>query len=159
MKRVGKKSSTTYYVIKALIPYTDENLKLIFMPAEFFKKLKEQSDFNERSLQNSFYKLMKEGSVQLEDGRPLLTEKGVELLELYEPELLKNASLMVVFDIPESERNKRYMLRSLLKQLRFVQIQKSVWLTKYECRKYLAAEIDDLDLSDYVQIYESRRLL
>lgn len=87
-----------------------------------------------------------------------MTEKGQASLQLYRPEKLQNAYLMVIFDIPESERGKRQQLRLLLRELRFRQVQKSVWVTQYECRKYLRAEVEDLSLNSYVKVFESRQI-
>lgn len=153
-----RNKSAAYYVITALVPYTEANLKLVFKPSLFFQELSKRSRYKERSLQNEYYRLKKDGLVEIENGRPHLTNAGIGMLQLYEPVELVGAGLMVVFDIPEAERNKRAALRALLRQLKFVQIQKSVWMTKYECREYLKAEILRLDLANCVQIFESQHL-
>ena len=40
---------------------------------------------------------------------------------------------MVIFDIPESKKGTREMFRRKLKELEFQQLQKSVFVTPYEC--------------------------
>lgn len=42
---------------------------------------------------------------------------------------------MVVFDIPEEEKNKREFLRGFLKQVGFFPYQKSIYVYPYECEK------------------------
>lgn len=45
---------------------------------------------------------------------------------------------IVIFDIPEKYRMARNVLRSKLKEIGFVIIQKSVWVCPYECEKEIA---------------------
>lgn len=150
--------SSIGFLLEALLPYSDANLKLAYKPSQFFRDLEKVSNYKKRSLQNAFYVLKKRGLVECEDGIPHLTAKGYAQLQLYKPEKLAGAYLMVIFDIPENDRNKRQKLRLLLRELRFVQTQKSVWMSEYECRDYLKAEIDDLKLGDYVKVFEAHQL-
>ncbi len=155
-----KYRSSRQLLLEALIPYTEANIKLAFKPSLFFSDLEKASRYKQRSLQNSFYKLKKQGFIEFgQDGQPYVTDKGMAQLQLYRPKKIKDAHIMVIFDIPEEDRNKRNQLRALLRQLRFVKTQQSVWMTKYECRQYLTAEIERLDLKDYVKVFESRQLI
>lgn len=43
--------------------------------------------------------------------------------------------IIVFFDIPEEERNKREYLRNFLKEIGFYPYQKSVYIFPYECKK------------------------
>jgi len=45
---------------------------------------------------------------------------------------------LVVFDVPEDERNKRYYLRRFLKEVGFYRYQQSVYVFPYECEKEVA---------------------
>lgn len=45
---------------------------------------------------------------------------------------------MVIFDVPEEQRNKRDYLRDYLQWLGFYQYQKSVYIFPYECEKEIA---------------------
>lgn len=45
---------------------------------------------------------------------------------------------MVMFDVPETQRNKRVYLRSFLKEIGFFPYQKSVYIFPYECEKEIA---------------------
>lgn len=57
------------------------------------------------------------------------------LLELKRKQQWKNKWFLVIFDVPEEERNKRYYLRSFLKEIGFYQYQQSVYIFPYECEK------------------------
>lgn len=148
--------SATLYVLKALIPYSRANLKLNFKPGLFYRDLEKVSRYNRRTIQNAFYLAKKKNLVNVNrTGPPSLTKKGLLLVKIYEPKLLGNkARLMIAFDIPEKEKWKRQHLRLLLKQLCFEQVQRSVWITKYDFRQHLTEEINQLDLQDHVRLFE-----
>jgi len=50
----------------------------------------------------------------------------------------KGKWFLVMFDVPEIQRNKRIYLRNFLKYIGFYQYQKSVYLFPYECEKEIA---------------------
>ena len=150
-------SPTTKYVLKALIPYSKANLQLSFKPNYFFNELEKQSRTKERTLRSAYYRAVKQGLIQLDDNDvPRLTPKGLIATKAYKPiKLSKDACILLVFDIPESERAKRTHLRALLRELSFKMIQQSVWMSRYDHRKYLRAEIKEYGLEDFVLIYEA----
>ena len=45
---------------------------------------------------------------------------------------------LVMFDVPEIQRNKRVYLRKFLKQIGFYPYQKSVYVFPYECEKEIS---------------------
>lgn len=65
-----------------------------------------------------------------------LTEKGVlEVIRLriLDAEMFDdNRFCIVAFDIPESRRAVRYLLRQLLQKAGFAQLQKSVWISPFD---------------------------
>ncbi len=111
-------------------------------------------------MRSAYYRAIKSGLVTMgEDGVPRLTSKGLSKIKQYRPsKLAREAYLVVTFDIPESERSKRDHLRALLRELFFTKIQQSVWASKYDHRQYLAAEIKEFGLDNYVIIYEAAQL-
>lgn len=153
-----RERSSAGYILKALIPYSDANLKLLYKPSAFFYELEKISQYKKASLQNSFYQLKRKGLVELIDGVPHVTKKGYAKLQVYQPAKLQKSCLMVIFDIPERDRRKRQQLRTLLRELRFTRLQQSVWVSEYDARDYLKAEVQALRLKDHVQIFESHHL-
>lgn len=159
MKRIRSTKSACQYILEGLIPYTDANLKLTFKPGVFFNELEKLSGRSQRTLRNEFYKLQCEEYIFRAKDMVGFTEAGLAQLELYVPRHIPgDTQLMVIFDIPEQLRSKRSSLRATLRQFHFKQIQKSVWVTKYECRKYLALEIHENRLEPYVQMHETKQL-
>jgi len=61
---------------------------------------------------------------------------------------------IVVFDVPEKERRKRFWLRSALRNLGFQLIQKSVWMGKVKIPEMFLDDLKELHLIDYVEIFE-----
>lgn len=58
---------------------------------------------------------------------------------------------MVAFDIPEKNRRGRDVLRGKLKKIGFYELQKSILLTPYDCRKEIKELVDYFDLGKYVR--------
>ena len=123
------------------------------------------------SIQRSRYhslisKLRKEGLIQENSGKCKLTLKGKGALSRLE-NLFRNklpqtryklaphpGIIIVAFDIPERERRKRDWLREVLKNLELKMIQKSVWFGKVKIPKELIEDLDNLGLSEFVEIFE-----
>lgn len=153
-------SPTTKYLLKALIPYSKANLELSFKPNRFFNELEKLDNINRRTLRSAFYRAQKRGLITIDsEGIPRLTCRGIAATKTYKPKKLgRNAYILLIFDIPESERKKRDHLRALLRELSFKKIQQSVWACRYDHREYLAAELKEYGLENYVLIYEAINL-
>lgn len=151
-----KLKPTTKFVLEAFIPYSRANFAISFSPSLFFRELEKRSGYKKRSLESAYYRLVQKELIEIDDkGIPRLTERGLASVKTFKPIKLKHdAKLMVIFDIPEEERWKRTRLRTLLKELSFRQVQKSVWESRYDYREYLRAEIAEMQLQEYVAVYE-----
>lgn len=151
------------YVLEGLIPFTEANMKLAFSPNRFFDELDRirGKKYKRQSVRNAYYSARRAGLIEIgDDGIPRLTERGRMRVTPYQPgRLAGGAQLFVIFDIPEAERRKRLRFRRVLRELGFQQVQKSVWTTSLDHRRYLRAEIEYSDLGEYVQIYEAVRLV
>lgn len=154
-----KYTSSTHYIIASLIPYTEPNLKLVFRPYEFFQDVSRLHKVSAAAARGAYYRAIKQGLVEAdEEGVVRLTTEGKRRLERYEPRKLKGASLMVVFDIPETARWKRDRFRAMLREFSFTQVQKSVWLTQFDCETYVKEELKDLRLDKEVKLFECRAI-
>lgn len=84
---------------------------------------------------------------------------GSKQLKRYEPQKLKgDASVLVIFDIPEEVRVLRDRLRITLRELKFVQVQQSVWQSNYDVVEYLIDDLERNNLRPYVQVHEAIRI-
>lgn len=61
---------------------------------------------------------------------------------------------IVVFDIPEKKRSARDIFRRKLKELEFVEFQKSVWAHKYPCLREVALLVHLYKIRPYVTCFE-----
>ena len=66
--------------------------------------------------------------------------------------LPKGQWLMVFFDIPETRRRDRNFLRSVLINLGFEQLQKSVWISPFDTQELLRDFIRDNNLGQFVKL-------
>ncbi|MDZ7786533.1 MAG: hypothetical protein U5L95_05495 [Candidatus Saccharibacteria bacterium] len=148
-------TSSQIKLLKALIPYTRENIQFTFTPNKFFNRLEAEDRLTQSASRNAFYRAKNKGLIVVDDkGIPRLTDKGHRKLAPYTAEKLKNSSLMIAFDIPEAQRWKRHQLRLFLREFHFKQVQRSVWTTDLDCKKYLVEEIRNLSLKNQAKIYE-----
>lgn len=157
--RQRKKHSALVFVLKGLIPYSKENLLLSFSPNRFYNELEKVSGHRQATLKNAYWRAKQKGLIEETQKTAELTAKGFkEIRPFMAKRLGKNARLMVIFDIPEQQASKRQQLRNILRQWKFKQIQKSVWVTDLDYKDLLAEVIGELKLSGCVEIYESSRL-
>lgn len=88
----------------------------------------------------------------------MLTEAGKEFLLLSKSESeieWDGRWRFVVFDIPESKRVIRSILRNRLKLWGFVPWQKSVWVSKKNLTNKLRSLVKELGIEDWVMVIES----
>ncbi len=159
MSNATKPKSSLHILLKALIPYTRENIQLSFHPHKFFNDLERQSGFKQESLKNTFRKAKKDGLIKTEDSLLEITASGLRELQPFEPKkLIGTARLMVIFDIPEENARMRRRFRLLLREWHFSQAQKSVWISDFDYKKELVRAIEELGLKKCVQVFECARL-
>ena len=154
-----KRASATFYLVSALVPYTPANIALSFAPKRFFFELSKRHKIRPETLRNAYYRSIENGLLAIDDeGVPRLTKKAQDALAPFQAKSLPNAEVMVVFDIPESQRIKRRILRSTLREFQFTQVQKSVWTSKLDCHEYIADTVEHLGLQKYVILYEAKKI-
>lgn len=163
MKKPLREKSALVYVLIALIPYSKPNLLLSFKPSLFFRELEKISRYKQKTLREAYYRAQQQGLIerraQQAEDIALLTAKGRrKVAGFVAQELQGNAKLMIIFDVPEDESDKRRRFRSILKQWQIKQVQKSVWATDKDYREELIELIKELELSGCVELYECARL-
>ena len=131
---------------------------LSYNPNRFFNELERNSTYKKKALRESFRRAQKSGLVERTANGYLLTKLGRETVELFRPSQLIGSQLMVIFDVPESKANERAQFRRLLKRLGFEQVQKSVWATQYDYRAAVRSAVLELNLKEFVALYECAKL-
>ena len=92
-----------------------------------------------------------------------LTDKGIlatigQALRLAAP-LARDNYIMVIFDIPESQRHARDQFRHLLKQSNFTMLQQSVWVSQQDVYEKIVDFIKRTGVTKWINIYHATKLL
>lgn len=115
------------------------------------------------------YYLKQHNLISEDKGIFSITRKGKRKLdELWEDKLKSLPSVnyrrektpelvLISFDVPEKERNKRAWLREVLKYLDFQMIHKSVWLGGFKIPKEFIEDLKRTKLVDFVEVLSVNR--
>lgn len=131
---------------------------LSFSPNRFFNELERTTKYSQDTLRHAYWRGKTHGLIEENKKIARLTKPGLKVIQPFLAQKLKEASLMVIFDIPEHSSGKRRQFRDLLKEWQFRQVQRSVWTSHYDHRESLEQAIEELNLEGYVEIYECNRL-
>lgn len=90
----------------------------------------------------------------------LLTEKGkkrklqydLKNMEIFKPKIWDKKWRLLMFDIPESKKLAREALRNKLKDLGFLQFQKSVWAYPYPCENEIDFITEYFSIGPYLNL-------
>ena len=157
VSRIRKTSATTYLLL-ALIPYTEPNLKLAFKPNLFFNDLENLTEHSPQNLRLAYARATKNGWIQFDNDKVKLSLEARQSIQPFIARKLSGAKLMVIFDIPEDYSHLRHKFRAILKHLEFNQVQQSVWMTDRDYKDILVETVNKLGLNECVELYESVRI-
>lgn len=129
------------------------------IPEESDPKMVRQSMYRLRK--NAYIKIKKIGKQKY---KLELTKKGKKLLGQYNfldfkinPKRVWDGNWrMFVFDVPERKRYARDVLRDKLKNLGFLQFQKSVWIYPHECGEEMRYICEFLGMQSYTLIFTGK---
>lgn len=127
------------------------------------KEYKKWGHFNQRKLKAELKRLKTNGIIQEinQDGEIVfsLTERGKQKLFKYKLEdmQLKSESWdhkwrLVIYDIPKGYKKQADAFRRLIKKMELIQIQKSVYLTPYQCTNEIAFLKTMYEIDEYVTV-------
>jgi phenylacetic acid degradation operon negative regulatory protein len=86
--------------------------------------------------------------------RQILEEGDRRILTAREPANLADGWVLVIFSVPESERDKRHKLRSYLRWLGFGTLASAAWIAPRRSRAELETVLDRADLLDYTERFD-----
>jgi len=129
----------------------------------FAEILRENADREERDRQRkklfqTLYRLKKDGIVtQNAPGIFAVTERGRQILKLSSASSYCrraiSETIVIIFDIPESRREKRAWFREVITKLGFSMVQRSVWIGNTDIPEQLIHDLDSLSLTGYVEFF------
>lgn len=126
-----------------------------------WEKINEQS--LKRAIKNLYQsKLLEErenenGSTSLilsEEGRKRVLTYNLDNIAIQKPDKWDGKWRVVLFDIPNSKKKEREVLRSSLRNLGFLAYQKSVFILPYECKNEIDFVIEFYNLRRHVRFME-----
>lgn len=85
-----------------------------------------------------------------EQGKKKVLKYKIDEMRIEKPKKWDGFFRVIVFDIPEREREARNTFRKKLKNLGFYQLQKSVFVCPYECREEVDFLRHELDIAKFV---------
>ena len=104
-------------------------------------------------LKDRLVKLVKKGGKQMieitNNGRRQLVEYNIDTIKIIKQKW-DGKWRIVMFDIPERIRLVRDVLRDKLKDLGFKQVQKSVWVSPYECQDEVSFIASVYEVEKYI---------
>lgn len=157
-----RKGSLTYYMLLAM----EKSVEASFSIADFvdnpgkFAWTMYRTDAHRSAFYQSIKQLREQGFIEThKHGKKImlrLTDKGRQeaiLKKLLEDDGWDNKWRIVIFDIPETHRRVRNILRGKLREWQFEQLQKSVWVSKKDCVKELRKFLGEVDIRDWVRVF------
>ena len=129
----------------------------------FLKQLpKELKRYKKSQIRQALYRLKNQNNIEYikeekdtigvnitERGRKYLKRFEFDNLFLNRPKVWDKKWRMVIFDIPEKKKLAREALRSKLKDLGFVKLQDSIWITPFPCENEIKLIKLVFNLSDF----------
>jgi len=129
--------------------------------AEIRRSIREKKDA--KYFSQIIYYLKRKGYIHVEQlsGKRgiLLTKKGDErILRIkkrlgLQPRRKDGKWQMIIFDVPETKKNLRDILRSTLRFLGYEYLQDSVWVCPYDVEKETEKFLQENSLDQYVRIF------
>lgn len=107
--------------------------------------------YNERVVD---YKEKENGIVEIvltKDGRQRALKYQIDEIKIKKPDKWDGKWRMVIFDIPEKKKKAREALREKLKNLGFLELQKSVFIYPYGCEDEIDFIMEVFEIRPYVR--------
>ena len=150
----------TFILVAATSPYflnqstksyfKDKNKKAIYARARKIKQLNSRKIVSFKELEN--------GEIRIEithKGKLLLRQYKLDDIKILKPRVWDKRWRVIIYDIPHDKKVARDALRSKFGQFGFYPLQKSVWISAYECLseiEFLCA-VFEIDLDGYVHYF------
>jgi DNA-binding transcriptional regulator PaaX len=139
-------SSFSLTMLKALHAHKRLNKDSI---EELYKK-----DEDPKKISAAIYRLEHQGLIEKSHDSYFLTEDGEKVIHIYSPSR-DGVWKLIIFDIPESERYVRTILRQRLQTLGFKKWQNSIWASPYILDPALEKELKLLAKRYFVRLIKT----
>jgi len=106
---------------------------------------------SKKAVYDALYRLQQQGLVTKQQNGYLVTAEGVQLIHNFFPKR-DGVWKLIIFDIPERQRQVRNFLRQKLQALGFKKWQNSIWVSPYALDPELEAELQQLAQKYFVRL-------
>jgi len=120
------------------------------------------NDASAATVRTTLYRLRKRGLVEGKDGLWKLTKRGIiytsnklNFHQNYEIKSNSPKNMIISFDIPEKQKNKRNWLRAELINLGFSLLHKSVWFGPAPLPEEFTKSIKELNLFSHMKFFKA----
>ncbi len=169
LKNKTKSSTIVKYILKAIgvaglitvaviAPNSLQMLKLFDLDKKRCKSKSVYSTFKRLENQRLVEMREKNGKTVItitEKGKKRLLAYDFEEMRILKPKKWDGKWRIVGFDIPEKQKKAREALRHKLKELGFLQIQKSLFLHPYSCREEVEFTGEIFQINKYIIFIEA----
>ena len=107
-----------------------------------------------KAVYDTLFRLVSSGYVEKEDDRYKITEQGTDFIHRKNP-TKDGIWKLIIFDIPESKRKVRNMLRQRLVTLGFKKWQYSIWITPYALAPQIEEELQQLAKRFFIRLIKT----
>ena len=159
---IAKKKVVTNFILFSLEKAVDGYIRFEDFANHNYRYLYGAPELKKSSLSKALKRLREKGLIELVSNEKLayrITQSGRERAILASlsiaDENWDGIWRLVIFDIPETRKQARNLLRNKLKQWGFSPWQKSVWASKKNCTKILRDFIKSTGIEDWVMVIES----
>jgi len=127
--------------------FKEKSKKAIYAQVRRLKELEKKKIISFKELGN--------GKIKIEithKGKLLVREYNIDNLKLNKPKIWDKKWRIIIYDIPHHHKKARDAFRFKIKQLGLYPIQKSVWVSPYDCLPEIEflCTIFDIDMNNYV---------
>lgn len=119
---------------------------------EFYNAHKDEA--NKKEIYNTLYRLSQQEILEVDGERYKITDLGKQLIHKFFPKK-DGIWKIVIFDIPETKRYVRTVLRSKLESLGFKKWQNSIWISPYYIDPGIEQEINELAKHFFVRLIKT----
>jgi DNA-binding transcriptional regulator PaaX len=149
-------------VVAASSPYFLHNVAKYFfndkLPKMIRARARKLQELKKRKLVS--FKQLAGGEVRIEltkDGKNLVRQYNLDTMQLKKPEKWDGRWRIIIYDIPQYKRQASNAFREKLRDLGLFKIQKSVWISAYDCLAELEflCTVFDIDMDRCVHYFHT----
>jgi CRISPR-associated endonuclease Cas2 len=116
-----------------------------------------KKDEDPEKIAATIYRLQRQGLIERSHDSFFLTEEGQKVIHIHNP-ARDGIWKLIIFDIPEAERNVRNILRQRLQTLGFKKWQNSIWASPYALDPALEKELKLLAQKYFVRLIKTTNI-